>query len=187
VVITFDRDGNFMATAVHNVEAGSQLTISLGDPSNPTPLFAKYGFLYNDTPTIFCKAMHLQGEIEELGYDFKDLLFSTQTGDISPKVWDIFLYRVLRENDQNAAGQFYTACKTNDEGTKQGFHGQYFPYTLQALKTHVETILYDIDNLSNKAQSYNPQTHPRVPVILAHNNLVRDTFGRVQQQLNAMG
>ncbi|KAL3915404.1 MAG: hypothetical protein SGILL_005671 [Bacillariaceae sp.] len=187
VVITFDRDGNFMATAVHNIEAGSQLSISLGDPSNPTPLFAKYGFLYNDTPTIFCKAMHLEDVIETLGYDFKDLLFQTQTGDISPQVWDIFLYRVLQENDQNTADQFYVACKTNDEGSKQEFHGQYFAYTLQALKAHVDNILHDIDRLSAQAQSYNPSTHPRVPVILAHNNLVRDTFMKVQQQLNAMG
>ena len=86
VVITFDRDGNFMATAVHNIEAGSQLTISLGDPSNPTPLFAKYGFLYNDTPTIFCKAMHLQGEIEELGYDFTTPNSAARVGTTSTRL-----------------------------------------------------------------------------------------------------
>ena len=179
----------FQATAVHDVQAGSPLTISLGDPSNPTPLFAKYGFLYNDCTTIFCKAMHLLPEIETLGYDFKDLLFETTTGNIAPKVWDIFLYKLLENADETGdmAAQFYVACKTNDEDTKQNFLNQYFPYVLDAVKNHVDGILQDIDVLTNKAQSYNIQTHPRVPVIVAHNNLVKDTFQKVQQQLYNMG
>jgi len=186
VFITFDNDGNCMASALTDIPAGSPLTVSYGDTSNPTPLFAKYGFLYNDCQTVFCKAMHLKNEIEELGYDFKDLLFSTQSGDISPKVWDLFLYKIL-EQDPNARDNFFVACKTNDEGTKQQYHSQYFAYTLDALKQHVGQIVYDVDRLSQKAQSYDLNTHPRVPVILAHNNLVRDTFARVQNQLNAMG
>lgn len=175
-----------MATAIDNIPAGSPLTISLGDPTNPTPLFAKYGFLPTDCSTIFCKAMHLEDEIKALGYDFKDLLFYTETGDIAPKVWDIFLYKLL-ENDQNALGQFYTACKTNDEGTKQAFHGQYFQYTLQAVREHVNSILRDVENLTQKAYSYDLNTHPRVPVIVAHNELVRNTFINVKAQLDNMG
>lgn len=187
--VSYDNDGNAMATAVMDIPAGSALTISLGDPSNPTPLFAKYGFLYNDCSTIFCKAMHLLPQIETLGYDFKDLLFETTTGNIAPKVYDIFLYKILEQADQSGdmAAQFYVACKTNDEGTKQNYLNQYFPYVLDAMKQHVDGILHDIDVLSNKAQSYNINTHPRVPVILAHNNLVKDTFLRVQQQLYNMG
>jgi hypothetical protein len=185
VAISYDEQGNCWATALFDVPAGSPLTVSLADSSNPTPLFAKYGFLYNDTPTIFCKAMHLKKEIDELGYEFKDLLFS-QTGEIAPKVWDIFLYKLL-ENDRDNQDVFYVACKTDDEATKQAYHGQYFPYTLDAVKQHVGEILYDVDQLSMKANSYDLRTHPRVPVIVAHNNLVRDTFSRVQAQLNAMG
>jgi len=175
-----------MATATQDIPAGSPLTVSYGDTTNPTPLFAKYEFLYNDCATIFCKAMHLEKEIDDLGYDFKDLLFQTQTGDIAPKVWDIFLYKLL-ENDPDNQGQFFVACKTNDENTKQAYHGQYFPYTLEALKQHVNQIIYDVDNLTMKANSYNLNLHPRVPVIVAHNNLVRDTFQKVQAQLNNMG
>jgi len=130
--------------------------------------------------------MHLQNEIDALGYDFKDLLFSAQSGDIAPKVWDLFLYKLL-ENDPDNQGSFYVACKTNDENTKQAYHGQYFPYTLESLKEHVGSIMRDVDNLSRKAQSYDVRSHPRVPVILAHNNLVRDTFANVQAQLNNMG
>ena len=73
-------------TAIYDIPAGSPLTISLGDPTNPTPIFAQYGFLPNDCATIFCKAMHLDPQIKELGFDFKDLLFQTESGEIAPKV-----------------------------------------------------------------------------------------------------
>jgi hypothetical protein len=175
-----------LATTIQDVPAGSPLTITLGDPTNPTPLFATYGFLYNDCPTLFCKAMHLKNEIDVLGYDFRDLLFYTETGEIAPKVWDIFLYKLL-ENDTTNRDNFYVACKTNDEENKAAYHGQYFPYTLQALKEHVDTILRDVEQLSYKAQTYDLRTHPRVPVILAHNQLVSSTFSQVKAQLDMMG
>jgi hypothetical protein len=54
--ITYDPQGNCMVTTTTDVAAGSPLTISLGDPSNPSPLFATYGFLDTDCPTVFCKA-----------------------------------------------------------------------------------------------------------------------------------
>ncbi|KAL3787749.1 hypothetical protein ACHAW5_002217 [Stephanodiscus triporus] len=137
--ITFDMGGNCAVTANYDIQPGSPLTISLGDPTNPTPLFAQYGFLPNDCATIFCKAMHLESIIKDLGYDFKDLLFQTQSGEIAPKVWDIFLYEILQKNDQGSADNFYVACKTNDENTKQEYHSHYFQYTLDALKQHVCT------------------------------------------------
>ena len=185
MAITYDQEGNCMVTATQDIMAGSALTISLGDPSNPTPLFAKYGFLYDDSPTIFCKAMHIKDGIDVLGYDFKDLLFSTQTGEISPKVYDLFLWDQLK-NDPNGEN-FLVACKMNDEATKNAYHQEYFQYTLQAMKNHVDKILYDIDDLNMKANSYDLNTHPRVPVIVAHNNLVRNTFQLVKQQLDNMG
>lgn len=187
VEITFDDGGNCIVNTIDNVPAGAPLTISLGDPTNPTPLFAKYGFLSDDCRTIFCKAMHLKPQIDELGYDFKDLLFQVDSGEIAPKVYDIFLLKILQENDPGLAAEFYTACKTNDENAKQNFHGQYFQYTLNALQTHVGSILNDVDRLTQKAQSLDVATHPRVPVIVAHNNLVRETFSRTQANLQNMG
>ena len=44
VVISYDEMGNCLATAMYDIPAGSALEISLGDPTNPTPLFAKYGY-----------------------------------------------------------------------------------------------------------------------------------------------
>ena len=84
--ITVDYSGNFNVAAIYDIPAGSPLTISLGDPTNPTPLFAQYGFLPQDCATIFCKAMHLDPQIKELDYDFKDLLIQTESGEIAPKV-----------------------------------------------------------------------------------------------------
>jgi len=185
--ITFDGDGSCVVQTTRDVQPGSPLTISLGDPTNPTPLFAKYGFLYDDCKTIFCKAVHLEEQIKALGYDYKDLLFQTESGEIAPNVWDIFLYKILQDNDPGQAEQFYVACKMNDAGTKQQYHNNYFQYTLQALKDHVYSILQDVEQLTVKAQSYDLNTHPRVPVIVAHNNLVRDTFTMTANLLENMG
>lgn len=185
--ILFDAEGNCYVQALYDIQPGSLLTVSYGDPTNPTPLFAKYGFLTSDCKTIFCKAIHLDSQIKELGYEYQELLFQYETGEIAPKVWDIFLYELLQTNDPNSAGQFYQACKTNDEATKQQYHDHYFQYTLEALKNHVYSILGDVDQLNMKAQSYDLETHPRVPVILAHNNLVRDTFSRTAVLLDQMG
>jgi hypothetical protein len=114
-------------------------------------------------------------------------LFQTQTGEIAPKVWDIFLYELLQNNDPDSAGAFYTACVNNDEATKQQYHDHYFQYTLESLRNHVYEILGSVDQLNMKAQSYDLETHPRVPVIMAHNNLVKSTFGMTGALLDAMG
>ena len=55
------------------------------------------------------------------------------------------------------------------------------------LLEHVDNIIQTVDSLSMKANSYNLSTHPRVPAIVAHNNLVKETFLRVKNQLDAMG
>lgn len=185
--ITVDYGGNVNVNALYDIPAGTPLTISLGDPTNPTPIFAKYGFLPQDCSTIFCKAMQLEPQIQDLGYDFQELLIQTETGEIAPKVWDIFLYNILQQNDAGAAQQFCTACQCNDEGTKEQFHDEYFAYTLGALKQHIYSIMSDCENLTMKAQSYDLQTHPRVPVIVAHNQLVTQTFGMTAALLEQMG
>lgn len=185
--ISVDNEGNVYVSALYDIPAESTLTISLGDPTNPTPIFAQYGFLPRDCTTIFSKALHLEQQIKDLGYDFKDLLFHTKTGEISPKVWDIFLYVLLQENDPGSANEFWIACKTNDEDVKQQYHSYYFQYTLYALKEHVSTILGETTYLTMKAQNYDINSHPRVPTILAHNNLVYETFAMTASVLEQMG
>ena len=46
--------------ASRDIQAGEPLTISLGDASNPSSLFATYGFLDESAPGTFCKLMDLQ-------------------------------------------------------------------------------------------------------------------------------
>ena len=107
---------------------------------------------------------------------------------LSPiQVWDLFLYEILVNNDPGAAEQYYVAVKCNDEATKQQYQDQYFQYTLDSMKQHVYSILSDVDTLTAKAQNYDLSTHPRVPVIVAHNNLVRDTFTMTAALLEQMG
>jgi hypothetical protein len=185
--ITFDYEGNCQVTALYDIPAGSPLTISYGDPTNPTPIFAQYGFLPLDCATIFCKAMHLEKQISELGYEFSELLFQTETGEIAPKVWDVFLYDLLQKSDPGSAQQFCIACQNGDEDTKQYYNDQYYAYTLDALKQHVYGILNDAERLTKRAQSYDLDSHPRVPVIVAHNNLVTQTFGMTAALLEQMG
>src|SRR5210317_82416 len=60
--IIFDSEGNCYVQALYDIQPGSTLTTSYGDPTNPTPLFAKYGFLPQDCTTIFCKAIHLEDQ-----------------------------------------------------------------------------------------------------------------------------
>ncbi|KAL7530338.1 hypothetical protein ACHAXR_003434 [Thalassiosira sp. AJA248-18] len=185
--IQIDYEGNVNVIALYDIGPGSPLSISLGDPTNPTPIFAQYGFLPQDCATIFCKAMHLEKRIYELGYEFSELLFSTETGEIAPKVWDIFLYDLMKQNDSGGAQQFYEAVQNNDEGTKEYYHGEYFAYTLDALKQHIYSILSDAEKLTTKAQTYDLNTHPRVPVIVAHNQLVSQTFTITAASLEQMG
>jgi hypothetical protein len=107
---------------------------------------------------------------------------------LSPvQVWDLFLYEILVNNDPGAAEAYFVAVKCNDEATKQQYQDQYFQYTLDSMKQHVYSILSDVDTLTAKAQNYDLNTHPRVPVIVAHNNLVRDTFTMTAALLEQMG
>jgi len=184
--ITIDEQGNCMAYTSKDVQAGSPLRISLGDPTNPSHLFATYGFLDESSPATFCKVMHLENEMRELGYEFSNLLFYKDTGDISPEVYDVVLYGELKKYDPNTAQQYGQAVLNGDEATKSQFQQQYWQYTKEALQQHVDSFLIDLDKLSTKAMSYNPQTHPRAPVILRHNGFVRETFMRVKQNLDNM-
>ncbi|OEU20387.1 ribulose-1,5-bisphosphate carboxylase-like protein [Fragilariopsis cylindrus CCMP1102] len=185
VDINYDEEGNCMVYASKDIPAGSPLRMSLGDPTNPSPIFAKYGFLDDSSPATFCKVMHLRNEMQELGYDFSNLLFFKDTGDMSSEVYDVVLYGILAQ-DENLKQGFYQACMNGDQDTKQQYLEQYYPNIIDALRTHVDGTLIELDQLSQKANSYDPSTHPRVPVILQHNAFVKETFLRVKANLDNM-
>lgn len=186
--IQYDLMGNARVVATQDIGPNTEITVSYGDSTNPTPLFAQYGFLVNDSPSIFCKALHLEKPRKALGYDYGDLLLDTQGGQVAGPVWDLFLFGVLLDQqDSENAQAFHTACAKRDEETKQAYHSHYFVYTLQALKDFCGNMLQDIDRLTQVAQTYNVAQHPRVPILLAHNQLVQSTFQKVQANLNSMG
>jgi len=184
--ISYDENGNCMVYATTDVYAGGPLRVSYGDPTNPSPLFASYGFLDESSPATFCKVMHMKDEMDALQYTFADLLFYKDTGEISPQVYDVALYYVLKKSDPGLADGFYQAIMNGDEATKSQYHDQYWQYTKEEMQKHVDGTLRDLDKWSAKAQSYDLNTHPRVPLILHHNQFVKETFMNVKNNLDYM-
>ena len=186
VQLSYDGNGDCYAVAQYDIPAGSPLRVSYGDPTDPTPLFARYGFLDESSPGTFCKLMHMREEMEALGYTYANLLFYRATGGISPEVYDVVLYYCLRKNDQGLADGFYQAASSGDDGTKAQYHEQYWQYTKEEMEKHVNNMLRDLDKWSEKANSYDVSTHPRVPLILQHNAFVKETFLNVKANLSTM-
>lgn len=185
VEINYDEEGNCIVYATRDVPAGSLLRMSLGDPTNPSPLFAKYGFLDESSPATFCKVMHLMNEMQELGYSFSDLLFFKETGEISAQVYDVVLYSLL-DQDPGQKQAFYDAVVNSNYDTKNQYLEQYYSQIVEALRNHVDGTLNELDQLSAEARSKDPATHPRVPVILQHNAFVKETFLKVKANLDNM-
>ena len=52
---SYDEQGNYYAYTTYDVPAGSPLRTSYADPTNPSFLLARYGFLDEATPATFCK------------------------------------------------------------------------------------------------------------------------------------
>lgn len=187
VEISVDGIGDCYAFASVDIPAGSPLHVSYGDPTDPTPLLAQYGFLDKSSPCTFCKLMSMTSEMEALGYTFADMLFYQENGGISPEVYDVVLYHVLLESNWGAvADEFYCAVLKGDKDVKAQYHDQYWPYTKAELQKHVNGMLMDLDRWSTKAMSYDLNMHPRVPLILQHNAFVKDTFLRVKANLDIM-
>jgi len=181
----YDQEGNAYAISTKDIAGGSPLRMSYGDPTNPSKLFATYGFLDESSPATFCKIMNIQPtpELRDIGLDFSRMLFFKETGEISQEVWDVVLYDFLK-NDKQAQQGFYQAHMGGDYETKQAYHQHYLYDTSMILKKHVDTFLETLDTLSQKTAGKDLSEHPRVPVILQHNEFVRQTFMTVKNGLD---
>lgn len=188
IEIGFDEQGNCQAYTTVDVPAGSPLRRSYGCPTNPSAFFAKYGFLDETCPATFCKMMNIQStpELVNLGYDFSRMLFYRDSGQISEEVWDVVLYDKVLARDPNVRQQFYEAHMNGDGATKEAIHQQYFLQTATEIKNHVDTFLTQLDELSNKAMGQSVEEHPRLPLILNHNEFVRGTFLKVKEFLDPL-
>ena len=77
-----------------------------------------------------------------------------------------------------------------DEATKSNYHNQYFGQTLSAIQGHVDYILGKLDQLSlwqKMTKTGLAGLHPRLPLIMRHNEFVRATLENVKQNLASMG
>ena len=182
-----DENGNCAAYATKDIPAGSPLRVSYGDPTNPSHLFATYGFLDETCPATFCKIMTITPtpQLRDIGLDFSRMLFYKDTGDISEEVYDVILYKNLAAN-REVQQAFYEAHMAGDVATKQSIHQQYFPETAMALKDHVDTFLKQLDELSAKGIGKDLNEHPRLPLIMQHNDFVKTTFLRVKDRFDPM-
>ena len=186
----FDEAGNYMAYSIADVAAGSQLCTYYADCTNPSFLFARYGFLDHSAPATFCKYIveNPSPELVQMGYDTSTMLFYKESGDVAECVWDVLLYQILGEQQQQVGEQqaLYQAHMVGDTATKQALHGQYWTWTLAALLTHVDDFLQQLDELSGRAEGRDLTVHPRLPLILEHNEFVKETFFKVRANLVAM-
>ncbi|KAL3807558.1 hypothetical protein ACHAXA_001142 [Cyclostephanos tholiformis] len=194
VWMTYDDSGNCYAQATRDIPANTPLRMSYGDPTNPSFLLARYGFLDESSPATFCKIIptHVSREMMDLGYSHNRMLFYKETGEVSEEVWDILLYMALGETDPTMQRQFYQAHMDGDSVTKQYIHEQYYPLTAAKLRDHIDTFLDDLDQLERKVD-YGARVaaddHPRLPLLLRHNQFVRNTFltVRAKQGLDQFG
>jgi len=72
-----------------------------------------------------------------------------------------------------------------DEATKAAIHEAYRYETIMAIKKHVDTFLEQLIALEKKSEGKSFEEHPRLPVILHHNQFVKETFSKVKQNLDA--
>lgn len=186
--ISYDEEGNCNVYTSTDVPAGSPLRISYGCPTNPSEFFATYGFLDETSPATFCKIMNIQptAELKTIGLDFSRMLFYKDTGDITAEVWDVLLYSKVLANDLETKNAFYEAHVNGDEDTKNAIHQQFMAQTSKELKQHVDTFLEQLDVLSAKGDGKDWAEHPRLPLILRHNEFVKATFENVKMKLDPM-
>ena len=127
-----------------------------------------------------------------MGYDTSKMLFYHETGDISQEVLDVVLYaKVLTnmkysENTGEVKKQFYEAHMSGDEATKAQIHEMYRGEVMKEILNHCNTFLKSLDALEKKSEGKSFDQHPRLPVILQHNEWVKETFLKVKSNVEPL-
>jgi hypothetical protein len=146
------------------------------------------------SPAGFCKIMDIPKSEENvaMGMDPTKMLFYHETGDMSQEVLDVVLYaKVLSDKKytQDAGDvkrQFYEAHMSGDEQTKAQIHDMYRYEVMNEILNHCDTFLELLGRLEEKGYSKSFDEHPRLPVILQHNELVKQTFLKVKANLEPL-
>jgi hypothetical protein len=75
---------------------------------------------------------------------------------------------------------------SGDEALKQIYHDKHFANTLAVLKKHVAYLVTELEETSEFHWKKDVDRHPRLPLLLRHNEFVRGTFEVVQETLDAI-
>jgi len=189
VQVSYDQNGNCEVYLKEDVAPGTPLTLSYGEPTNPSRLLSIYGFL-NEAPAAYCKILftHPSQELKDVGYNSNRMLFYTQDGSISQEVWDVLLFSRLekKKNKQDMKNAFYQAHMNGDQQTKMSIHAEFQEETTKALLRHVNHVLIEVHELTVKMNSFDSSKHPRLPLLLRHHAMVTETFAKVRDNLSAM-
>eukprot|EP00531_Pseudo-nitzschia_arenysensis_P007227 CAMPEP_0116114766 /NCGR_PEP_ID=MMETSP0329-20121206/150_1 /TAXON_ID=697910 /ORGANISM="Pseudo-nitzschia arenysensis, Strain B593" /LENGTH=448 /DNA_ID=CAMNT_0003608157 /DNA_START=38 /DNA_END=1380 /DNA_ORIENTATION=+ len=175
IMLGYDEEGNCHVQTTRDVPAGTPLRMSYGDSTNPSFLFARYGFLDESSPATFCKYVppHVNNELKDMGYAHNRMLFFKDTGDASEEVWDVLLHQILSSTNIAKKRALYKAHMDNDYETKQALHEQFYQDTSMKLLEHIDDFIQQLDELSAKSVGRDVNDHPRLPLILRHNEFVR--------------
>lgn len=76
------------------------------------------------------------------------------------------------------------AHREEDYDTKRALNEQYYPKTRVLLLDHIDTFISQLDRLTEKGREKDFNEHPRLPLILEHNRIVKETFLTVRQTLD---
>lgn len=150
---------------------------------------ARYGFIDETCPSTFCKIMDIipSTELRNIGLSFSRMLFYKDTGEVSEEVYDVLLYQILSEHsNRHDQEEFYNACITGNAELKNAYHQQYLGETISKLKAHVDKFILEMDELYKKASMKDLSQNTRLPLIVMHNEFVRETFMRVKEQIDPL-
>jgi len=163
------------------------LRISYGYDTNPSALFAKYGFIDTYAPSTFWKYMDIipSTELTAIGLSYSRMLFFP-TGEISPEIFDVLTYQILGEKNRQEQKVFYEACLNGDDGTKAVYLNQYYYEIYGRIKKHVDKFLNELSELEGKAVRVDENSHPRIGMIREHNNFVKDIFLAVKENVDVV-
>jgi len=186
VQVQYDNDGNVHVVLLKDVQAGEPLFKSYGQITNPSRFLSTFGFFDVSSPAAYCKLMAgktLTPELVSLGFVYDRMVFYHENGAIAEEVWDVMLYTILEQIDTNQQQQFLNAHLQGDQQTKANMHNHYRPQTCDALLQHVDEMLNELANCSNKIQQNPEQGNDNLPMIQYHNDFVRETFMKVRNNL----
>eukprot|EP00522_Entomoneis_paludosa_P018013 CAMPEP_0172442488 /NCGR_PEP_ID=MMETSP1065-20121228/2889_1 /TAXON_ID=265537 /ORGANISM="Amphiprora paludosa, Strain CCMP125" /LENGTH=455 /DNA_ID=CAMNT_0013192351 /DNA_START=125 /DNA_END=1492 /DNA_ORIENTATION=- len=191
VAVQYDDEGNVHMVLQQDVVAGQELYKCYGQPTNPSRYFATFGFFDASPPATYCKLcpdMEPTPELVNLGFDYNRLVFGVEQGEVAPEVWDVVLYLLLETIDPSAQQQFYQAHLQGDDDTKNAIHQHFMGQSIAALLQHIDSTL---DELAECQETMDEQggmglLHENLPMIRRHNDFVRQTFLKVQKNLQGM-